>query len=83
MALKWEIALMAISDTINGIPPDLEADAQAVIEKMTKGKPLDPETDRRIHERAERISQQIREEHGIVDIAVPAIRELRGELPDA
>jgi hypothetical protein len=74
---------MATTDTTPGIPADLEADALAVIAKMTTGKPVDPETSRRIRERAERISKEIREKHGTVDIAVPAVRELRGELPDA
>jgi hypothetical protein len=32
---------------------------------------------RRIHEEAERITQEVYLKHGLVDIAVPAIRELR------
>jgi hypothetical protein len=46
------------------------------------GKPLDPDVYRRIRERGERIRQEIFERHGLVDIGVPAIRELRGELPN-
>lgn len=64
------------------IPPEVMADAQAVIDQLMSGKPLDPETYRRIRERAERITEEIRQKHGIVDIGVPAIRELRGELPE-
>ena len=40
-------------------------------------KPLDPEVARRIRERGDRIREQILREHGVLDIGVPAIRELR------
>ena len=46
------------------------------------GKPIDPEIKRKIRERAAKITQEVRDKFGLVDIAVPAIRELRGELPD-
>jgi hypothetical protein len=61
---------------------DLAADEKAVIDSLINGTPLDPEVGRRVHERAERIREQILQKHGLVDIAVPAIRELRGELPE-
>jgi hypothetical protein len=67
---------------INLIPPELEADTQAVLEHLMTGRPLDSEIARRIHERAEKIREAIYREHGLVDIGVPAIRELRGELPN-
>ena len=57
------------------------ADEQAVMESLLKGTPLNPEIARRVHERAQRIREDIRRKHGLVDIAVPAIREFRGELP--
>jgi hypothetical protein len=60
-----------------GIPADILADGEAVIESLMTGRPLDPEISRRIDERAERITEEIRRTHGIVDIAVPSIRELR------
>jgi hypothetical protein len=59
------------------IPPELAADTQAVIDKLMTGKPLDPETYTRIRERADRIRDEIFEKHGLLDIGVPAIRELR------
>ncbi len=37
---------------------------------------------RRACERMDRIREEIRAKHGILDIGVPAIRELRGELPE-
>ena len=47
------------------------------------GTSVDPEVARRVHERAMKIRDEIFRRHGLVDIGVPAIRELRGELPDA
>jgi hypothetical protein len=62
---------------------ELDADTQAVIEYAMTGKPLDPEIARRVRAEGEKVRQEIFANHGLVDIAVPAIRELRGELPDA
>ncbi len=62
---------------------EFDADTQAVLEHAMTGKPLDPEAARRIHERAEKAREEIFRQHGVLDIGVPAIRELRGELPDA
>jgi hypothetical protein len=62
---------------------ELDADTQAVIEHAMTGKPLDPEIAQRVRAEGEKARQEIFAKHGLVDIAVPAIRELRGELPDA
>ena len=59
-----------------------EADFKAVIRFMDTGVPVDPEVAQRIHERAERIRLRVFKEHGLLDIAVPSIRELRGPLPE-
>ena len=61
--------------------PSIEADEQAVMAHYVSGAPLDPEVVRRVHERAQKIREETYRKHGLVDIAVPAIRELRGELP--
>jgi len=50
---------------------------KAVIESVMTGKPLDPEMRERIREKARKIWERIFQEHGYVDSAVPAIRELR------
>ena len=68
---------MAPTETNRVIPPDLLADTQAVIEHVVSGKRLDSEIARRVRERAERIREEIRQQHGVLDIGVPAIRELR------
>ncbi len=65
------------------VPADVAADRKALVEHLTTGKPLDPATRRRIRERGERITEELREQYGELDVGVPAIRELRGELPDA
>ena len=43
----------------------------------------DPEAMRRAAERMDRMREETYREHGLLDIGVPAIRELRGELPEA
>jgi hypothetical protein len=55
------------------------ADEQAVFEHAFRGKPLDPEVRRRVRERAEKISEELRRKHGEMNIAVDLIRETRDE----
>lgn len=73
---------MDTAETTAGVSPDVLADAQAVIDSVSSGKPLDPEVARRVHEHARRIREEIFRQHGLVDLGVPLIRELRGELPN-
>jgi hypothetical protein len=61
----------------DAIPPDLAADTGAVLDKLMTGKPLDPETYRRIRERADKVRDEVARTHGVLDIGVPAIRALR------
>jgi hypothetical protein len=63
--------------------PEALSDEEAILASFVSGTPVDPDVQRRVHERAQKIRQEIFRKHGLVDIAVPAIRELRGELPDA
>ena len=60
---------------------DIQADEEAVIASFVTGQPLDSEVACRVHERAQKIRERVLRTHGLVDIGVPAIRELRGELP--
>jgi hypothetical protein len=64
------------------IDPILTAEFQAALRRATSGV-RDPEAMRRASERMDRAREEIRRKHGVLDIGVPAIRELRGELPDA
>ena len=71
---------MANSETkTSDTDPQVLADLDAVMARITTGKPLDPESSRRIRERAEQITQEIRQKHGELDIAVQLIRETRDE----
>jgi hypothetical protein len=60
-----------------------EADAQAVLDHVVSGTPIDPTLAKRVRERAEAIRRQILASHGVQDIGVDLIRELRGELPES
>ena len=42
--------------TTRGLPPDVEADAQTIIEQALSGNPIDPEAARRVHERASKFA---------------------------
>jgi hypothetical protein len=68
---------MESTESNHVIPPNLWADTQAVIDHLVSAKLLDPEVSRRIRERADQIREEIRQKHGLLDIGVPAIRELR------
>jgi hypothetical protein len=63
------------------IPSEVMADAQLVAECLAAGRPVPPEVARRVQERGERIRAEVLAAHGPLDVGVPAIRELRGELP--
>jgi hypothetical protein len=62
--------------THTDIPSDLIAELQEAASRAAKGV-RDPETMRQACERMDRISEQIRRRHGVLDIGTPAIRELR------
>lgn len=63
-------------------PSDALADAQFIAECVSAGRPIPDEVVRRVHEEAEKITARLRQQYGTLDIGVPAIRELRGELPE-
>ena len=50
--------------------PDLEqADAEAVMQRFLHGTPLDPEVERRVQERADKITERLRATYGVIDDA--------------
>ena len=52
-----------------GIDQQLLADLDAVMKRIIDGTPVDPETSRRIEERADRITEEIRRTQGVIDDA--------------
>lgn len=54
-------------------------DKDALLERITTGKPLDPEVYRRIREKGKSITDELRRTHGEMEIAVELIREVRDE----
>jgi hypothetical protein len=50
-----------------GIDPQVLADLDAVMKRIIDGTPADPETSRRIEERADRITEEIRRTRGVMD----------------
>lgn len=64
MAITTYEALLAETET---------ADVQLVL----SGEPIPPEVVERVRERARRIRERVFEEHGLLDIAVPGVREFR------
>lgn len=67
---------MATAEDRTAVPLDVMADLQQAADRAAKGI-RDPEQMRRACEEMDHIRQQILEEHGVLDIGVPAIRELR------
>ncbi|MDB5336173.1 MAG: hypothetical protein JWN70_1792 [Planctomycetaceae bacterium] len=55
----------------------IDHDIDEVLAKLVKHEPRDPEAVRLACERMDQMSEEIRKRIGTVDIAVPAIRELR------
>jgi hypothetical protein len=71
-----EETTMGRSESAAVIPPDVVADLERAIEILMTGQ-RDPEFEARIHAQAEKISREVLEKHGVLDIGVPAIRALR------
>lgn len=73
---------MSTQMNMTDIPPEIQAEFQAVAEHLQTGKPIDPVLSRRITERAEKIRQQILQRQGVQNTGVQIIRELRGPLDE-
>ena len=67
---------MATSKANTLIPPHVMAELQAAADRAAQGI-RDPEIMLQACERMDRRREEIRQKHGILDIGVPAIRELR------
>lgn len=69
---------MATADNTRWIPPEIMAEIQETIRRVMNGI-RDPEAIRRAFERMDRMREEVFKKHGVLDIGVPAIRELRDE----
>lgn len=67
---------MSVDALPTAIPPDLLAELQEAAERAAKGV-RDPEAMRRASEDMDRVREEIRRRHGVLDIGGPAIRQLR------
>jgi hypothetical protein len=76
----WDHDFMTPVKIKGGFPPEVRAEIEEAIRRALTGV-RDPEIMRRACERTDRIREEIRKNHGTLDIGVPAIRGLRGELP--
>jgi hypothetical protein len=56
---------------------EARADLRAVLDSLVSNTPLDPETIRRIEDRSERMTEELRERYGELNVAVDLIREVR------
>jgi hypothetical protein len=76
--LVWEEYLMATVETPSAIPADEMADMEVVCRRVAEGKPVtDPALRTRIYERSEQVRRAMLEKHGVTNIAVDLIREVR------
>ena len=55
------------------------SESDAIIAHVLAGKPLDPELYKRLRDRGQRITDEIRQEQGVLEIAVELIRQTRDE----
>jgi hypothetical protein len=62
---------------VESVAADIMADLEAVCDAAAAGKKIDPQLRKRIDERADKVRDAIFREHGVLDIGVPIIRELR------
>jgi hypothetical protein len=67
---------MSVNTPPARIPADLMAEMQAAADRAASGV-RDPEAMRKASEEIDRIREEIRRQHGVLDIGGPAIRELR------
>ncbi len=53
------------------------SDNEAVVRAIAAGRKLDPDVVRRVRARAQQVTDEVYRKHGKLDVAIPAIREVR------
>ena len=61
-----------------GISPEMMTQMEAAVERAANGV-RDPERVKEARARMDRIREEVRRKHGVLDIGLPAIHELRGQ----
>ena len=61
--------------TPGNTPLEIRADCDEVMEHILSRKPLDPSVYRRVRERSDRITDEIRRNHGVLNVAVQLVRD--------
>jgi hypothetical protein len=64
---------------ISSTDPQALTDLAAVLEHVAAGTPLEPELGRRVRERSERMTEDLRRKYGQLNVAVDLIRLIRDE----
>jgi hypothetical protein len=80
-ATAGKMNCMSTPESTNDV--SLDADTQLIAECVAAGRPIPPEVVRRVQERAEQARKELLATHGVQNIGVSIIRELRGELPES
>ena len=61
----------------HSVPAALLAEMEEIARQALSGGVRDPEVLRQIRERADQVRKDVFRDHGLLDVATPAIRELR------
>jgi hypothetical protein len=70
---------MANAETNSAIPAEIRDDLEEVARQAASGGVRDPELLRRVAERAEQVREELRRKYGVLEVAVPLLREVREE----
>ncbi len=62
-----------------GPDPQIAADLDAVLKHVVAGTAADAVLSRRVQERSERMTEELRRQYGELDVAVALVREIRDE----
>jgi hypothetical protein len=71
--------MSATKQNTAGTDPNVLADLDAVLKHIAAGTAVDPALDRRVQERAERLTEELRRRCGELNVAVDLVRETRDE----
>ncbi len=70
---------MSTQTTTGGIDAEIAADLEAVLRHVVTGTPVDPSPSRRVRERSERMTEELRRKYGEINVAVDLLRQIRDE----